>query len=71
MTVTPAFMQEDTMAHVWNDFTGEPDAVKVASPVRMGAVGNLHHSCQYCRETKRELARRWPPTIRAPFYCVI
>ena len=46
-------------------FTGEPDALKGASPVRRGAVGNLLTVDSARRETPRGSARRWLPTLLA------
>jgi PAS domain-containing protein len=43
-------------------FTGEPDAVQAARPVRRGAVGNLLTVESVRRETPRP-ARRWLPTL--------
>jgi hypothetical protein len=34
-----------TMDRLYEWFTGEPDAMKVASPVRREAVGKVLHSC--------------------------
>jgi hypothetical protein len=44
-------------------FTGEPDALKGASPVRGEAVGNLLTVESARRETPRRPARRWLPTL--------
>src|SRR5262245_29157297 len=44
-------------------FTGEPDALKGASPVRGEAVGNLLTVDSARRETPRRSARRWLPTL--------